>query len=118
MNEVASYDYCAACPNDTGGGYILQASLPNTRATQRCFVRLTLVPVILARVKSFSNEEGWGVLEAPEAPGDIFVHFSEINLDGYKVLEEGQTVEIELEGPLDFDQGGCRWIAHDVRPIS
>jgi CspA family cold shock protein len=71
----------------------------------------------IARVKWFSDPEGWGVLEAPDAPGDIFVHFSDIAIDGYRTLRTGQIVETELEGPLDFDQDGCRWRAHNVRPV-
>lgn len=72
--------------------------------------------VTLATVRWFSNEEGWGVLDAPEAPGGIFVHFSAIETDGYKTLREGQEVEIELEGPLSFDQDGCRYRALTARP--
>lgn len=70
-----------------------------------------------AKVKWWSDEEGWGVAEAPEAPGDIFVHFSFVEIEGYRSLREGQTVELELEGPLPFDQDGCRWQARRVRPV-
>jgi CspA family cold shock protein len=70
-----------------------------------------------ATVKWFSDQEGWGVLEAPEGPGGIFVHFSDIEVEGYRTLREGQVVEIgELEGPLSFDQDGCRYRAQKVRP--
>ena len=70
-----------------------------------------------AKVKWWSDEEGWGVAEAPEAPGDIFVHFSFIEMEDYRSLREGQIVELELEGPLPFDQDGCRWRGHRVRAL-
>jgi cold shock protein len=73
--------------------------------------------VTRAKVKRWSDEEGWGVLEAPEAPGGIFVHFSFIEMEGYRSLREGQTVELDLEGPLPFDQDGCRWHGRRVRPL-
>jgi cold shock CspA family protein len=39
-------------------------------------------------------------------------------MEGYKTLREGQTVEIgKLEGPLSFDQDGCRYRAQNVRPV-
>ena len=71
-----------------------------------------------ACVRWFNDAEGWGVLDAPEAPGGIFVHFSKIERDGYRTLHEGQLVEVEIEGPLSFDQDGCRYRALSVRPLS
>lgn len=48
------------------------------------------------KVKWFSNEKGYGFIEAEEVPADIFVHFSALNEDGYKSLAEGQEVDFEL----------------------
>jgi cold shock protein len=74
--------------------------------------------LIRATVRSWSNEEGWGVVDTPEADeAGVFVHFSAIEMDGYRSLSEGQVVEIELEGPLDFEQDGCRYRAIRVRPL-
>lgn len=70
-----------------------------------------------AKVRWFSDAEGWGVLDAPEAPGGAFVHFSHIEIEGYKTLRQNQVVEVELEGPLSFEQNGCRYRAARVRPI-
>ena len=51
------------------------------------------------KVKWFDNKKGYGFI-APEEGNDIFVHFSSIQGDGYKTLEEGQEVEFEVEqGP-------------------
>ncbi|MCK5581290.1 MAG: cold shock domain-containing protein [Candidatus Omnitrophica bacterium] len=50
-------------------------------------------------VKWFSNQKGYGFI-ALESGQDVFVHHSEIQGDGYKTLEEGQSVEFEItEGP-------------------
>ena len=46
-------------------------------------------------VKWFNGAKGYGFLER-EAGGDIFVHFSAINADGFRTLKEGQQVEFEV----------------------
>ena len=48
------------------------------------------------RVKWFNSEKGFGFIEQ-EAGDDVFVHFSAIQADGYKSLEEGQKVNFEIE---------------------
>ena len=47
------------------------------------------------KVKWFNNEKGFGFIEV-EGGDDIFVHFSAIQGDGYKSLEEGQEVSFEI----------------------
>ncbi|MDR0879379.1 MAG: cold-shock protein [Clostridioides sp.] len=46
-------------------------------------------------VKWFNNEKGFGFISV-EGEDDVFVHFSAIQGDGYKSLEEGQNVEFEV----------------------
>ena len=46
-------------------------------------------------VKWFNSEKGFGFIEVP-GEADVFVHFSAIQGDGFKTLEEGQTVEFEI----------------------
>lgn len=46
-------------------------------------------------VKWFNAEKGFGFIEV-EGENDVFVHFSAINQEGYKSLEEGQSVEFEV----------------------
>ncbi|MDG4657178.1 cold-shock protein CspD [Ectobacillus antri] len=47
------------------------------------------------KVKWFNAEKGFGFIEREEGD-DVFVHFSAIQQDGYKSLEEGQEVEFEI----------------------
>jgi CspA family cold shock protein len=47
------------------------------------------------KVKWFNNEKGYGFIEV-EGGGDVFVHFSAIQGDGFKSLEEGQEVSFEV----------------------
>ena len=53
-------------------------------------------------VKWFNPEKGYGFISDDNGQGDIFVHFSAINADGYKTLEEGQTVEFDV---VEGDRG-------------
>ncbi len=48
-------------------------------------------------VKWFSSVKGYGFIQWPEGPKDVFVHYSAIQMQGYKNLDEGQTVEFSVE---------------------
>ncbi|MDQ0415906.1 cold-shock DNA-binding protein family [Thermoactinomyces sp. DSM 45891] len=51
------------------------------------------------KVKWFNADKGYGFIER-EGGDDVFVHFTAIQTDGFKTLEEGQTVEFEIvDGP-------------------
>jgi CspA family cold shock protein len=51
------------------------------------------------KVKWFNAEKGFGFIER-EGGDDVFVHFSAIQGDGFKTLDEGQNVEFDIiEGP-------------------
>jgi len=55
--------------------------------------------MVKGTVKWFNNQKGYGFI-TPESGKDVFVHFSAIQGDGYKTLEEGQAVEFEItKGP-------------------
>ena len=47
------------------------------------------------KVKWFNAEKGYGFIER-ENGEDVFVHFSAIEMDGFKTLEEGQEVSFEI----------------------
>ena len=48
------------------------------------------------KVKWFNAEKGYGFIEREDGD-DVFVHFSAIQGDGFKTLEEGQDVSFEIE---------------------
>lgn len=51
-------------------------------------------------VKWFNNAKGYGFVQPDNREEDVFVHFSSIEMDGYKTLKEGQKVEFEVNhGP-------------------
>ncbi|MGM0410000.1 MAG: cold-shock protein [Bacillota bacterium] len=52
-------------------------------------------------VKWFNDQKGFGFIER-ESGDDVFVHFSAIEQDGFKSLEEGQDVEFEV---VEGDRG-------------
>jgi len=51
---------------------------------------------IVGKVKWFNGGKGYGFIER-EGGADVFVHFSAIQGDGYRNLQEGQSVEFEIE---------------------
>jgi CspA family cold shock protein len=62
-------------------------------------------------VKFFNNDKGYGFITQENGP-DVFVHFSNIEGEGYKSLEEGQKVEFEVSPGRKGDEAtGVRVIA-------
>ncbi len=49
------------------------------------------------KIKWFNDQKGFGFIADEKSGQDIFVHFSAIQMEGYKSLKEGQPVEYEAE---------------------
>ena len=47
------------------------------------------------KVKWFNNQKGYGFITAEDGK-DVFVHFSGLNMEGFKTLEEGASVEFDI----------------------
>jgi CspA family cold shock protein len=63
-------------------------------------------------VKWFNAEKGYGFITQADGGADIFVHWSEIDMNGYRTLQEGQAVEFEVK------EGQKGLQAASVRPVA
>ena len=52
---------------------------------------------IKGQVKWFNESKGFGFITPADGSKDVFVHFSAIQVDGFKTLEEGQKVTFDVE---------------------
>lgn len=62
-------------------------------------------------VKWFNSEKGFGFISPRNGGADVFVHFSEIQMTGFRTLEEGQEVEFDIAQGQKGPQAG------NVRPV-
>ncbi len=63
-------------------------------------------------VKWFNNHKGFGFIESNEFDSDVFAHFSEVDMVGFKTLQQGATVVYE---PI---QGPRGWMAKNIKVIA
>jgi CspA family cold shock protein len=70
--------------------------------------------MVKATVRHWYAEEGWGVVDCPETPGGCFVHFSNLEMAGYRELAPDAEVGLEWEAP-GFKQDGYDFRALKVR---
>lgn len=70
--------------------------------SDRCIVIVTIPEVcgmsdrVKGKVKWFNASKGYGFLERPDGETDVFVHFSAIQGEGFRSLEEGEPVEFSV----------------------
>lgn len=75
-------------------------------------------------VKWFNNTKGYGFILSDNGGGDIFAHYSAIDMDGYKTLKAGQSVKFEAEqGPKGLHAKKIQAletaaIASEAQPVS
>lgn len=62
-------------------------------------------------VKWFNDAKGFGFIEPDQGGGDVFAHFSAIQMDGFRTLKQGSKVSYELvAGPKGM-------LAHNIQPL-
>jgi CspA family cold shock protein len=64
-------------------------------------------------VLMWNDDEGWGALASPAVEGEVWVHFSNIAMEGYRSLRAGQSVRFTYQTP---GQDGYPHRAISVRP--
>lgn len=67
-----------------------------------------------SKIKWFNNDKGYGFIENNEGE-DIFVHYTEINMDGYKTLREGETVCFDL---VETPKGLQAHNVSEIKPVT
>ena len=73
------------------GHWLLSSSWPRSDVN----VAKEMALMYKGKVKWFNNAKGYGFLGREDGP-DVFVHYSSIQLDGYKTLKEGDTVAFDI----------------------
>ena len=66
----------------------------------------------VGKVKWFDRKKGYGFISAENKEGDIFVHYSSINGNGFRLLTEGDDVQFE------FTQGPKGLLAQNVMRLN
>ncbi len=65
---------------------------------------------VTGTVKWFNTSKGYGFIQRPGGP-DVFVHYSAIQADGFRNLEEGQQVEFTIEkGPKGLQAANVKLV--------
>jgi CspA family cold shock protein len=62
-------------------------------------------------VREWHGAEGWGVIDAPSAPGGCWTHQFHLDMEGFRTLRAGQEVELTFD---DRGQDGCPYRATRV----
>jgi CspA family cold shock protein len=73
---------------------------------------------IVAAVRVWHDEDGWGVVDSPDTPGGCWVHYSHVAMAGWRSLTPGQLVELDYESALQDGyafRATCVW-PHGTRP--
>ena len=70
---------------------------------------------VLATVREWHEEEGWGVLDAPGCPGGVWAHLSVITGDGGRTLDPGEWVRADI---TPAKQNGYDFCAERVQRLT
>jgi CspA family cold shock protein len=69
---------------------------------------------MIGKVIFFSAPKGWGFISQGENKPDLFVHYSSLKMEGYKKLEQGQTVQFDVEvGKSSGREQACNVVVVD-----
>lgn len=80
----------------------------------------TVPPAVRAVVRTWHDDEGWGVLDSPHTPGGCWTGYAAVAIEGYRCLRPGQPVWLAWE-PAEQDGFGYRAVrtwALGAEPVS
>lgn len=93
----------------------LHDAVSNAEFTLEAYSERLPGPVGRATVAFWHAADGWGGISDPDREGIGFVHFMIVEMEGFRELTPGQTVEYEWAD--DGAQDGCLWRAKWLRPL-
>src|SRR2546430_11221164 len=98
-------------PRPRSRGLFLCPGVPAAAARPRPSQGRKSTMRITGKVKWFNNAKGYGFIER-DGGSDVFVHFSAVQGNGFRTLEEGQAVEFEIvDGPKGPQAGNVTKVA-------
>ncbi|MFF2107427.1 cold-shock protein [Rhodococcus koreensis] len=68
-------------------------------------------------VRTWSNEEGWGVIDSDATPGGAWTHFSNVVASAFRSLTRGHQVTFEPETMVGGTKDGYHYHALDVQQV-
>ena len=78
-----------------GEAMVVSPVLLGALIAPRSFIRREVRRMARGTVKWFNEQKGFGFITPDDGGSDLFVHFSSIQMEGFKTLAEGQAVEYE-----------------------
>ena len=63
-------------------------------------------------MKHWYADEGWGLITSPDVPGEVWAHFSALEGEGFRELNDGDAVEFSFQRA---NQEGYSYVARTVR---
>ena len=70
------------------------------------------------KVKWFDAQLGYGFIQSEEVENDIYVHFSEIMMNGFKTLDEGDLVQFDYDSELKIGVNVYKIEQEEVKTVA
>jgi CspA family cold shock protein len=109
IHAIFSHNVKPKCP--PYNLFVVGGGLTPTFTNQKMSLNLQEDDMATGTVKWFNDAKGFGFIEPDQGGGDVFAHFSAIQMDGFRTLKQGSKVSYELvAGPKGM-------LAQNIQPI-